>query len=131
MEPSDRLTCADLKKHEYFDGFKEPFEAELHVCTFYLLLFYCSTFINHNTCFYFIIQCWRQWWCHYCTSMLFKINLTKFEINFETKFFANRDFLNYIICHQILAELSVYPFLHYRLWEHTRIQNRKEQLDTR
>lgn len=34
MEPSDRLTCTDLKKHEYFDGFRDQFEAELQVSHF-------------------------------------------------------------------------------------------------
>lgn len=29
MEPSHRLVCSELKKHEYFDGFREQFEPEL------------------------------------------------------------------------------------------------------
>ena len=29
LEPSSRLTCAELLEHQYFDGFREWFEPEL------------------------------------------------------------------------------------------------------
>lgn len=36
MEPSDRLKCEELMQHEYFDGFRDEFEAEMAVCYFFL-----------------------------------------------------------------------------------------------